>query len=117
LDLERFDVISAALDAAAGPGADSGAVTLAGPTLARGEFELAAPTDLFLDTSRWGKGVAWVNGFNLGRYWSRGPQRTLYVPRTVVYPGTNTVTILELEAARSTVISFVAQPSLGHREE
>jgi beta-galactosidase len=117
LDLERFDIISAALDAAAGPGADSGAVTLAGPTLARGEFELAAPTDLFLDTSRWGKGVAWVNGFNLGRYWSRGPQRTLYVPRTVVYPGTNTVTILELEAARSTVISFVAQPSLGHREE
>jgi beta-galactosidase len=117
LDLERFDIISAALDAAAGPGADSGAATLAGPTLARGEVELAAPTDLFLDTSRWGKGVAWVNGFNLGRYWSRGPQRTLYVPRTVVYPGTNTVPILELEAARSTVISFVAQPSLGHREE
>lgn len=80
-------------------------------------IHLDQPADLFLDTSSWGKGVAWINGFNLGRYWSRGPQRTLYVPRTIVHAGINVVTILELDAARSTALSFVAAPSLGHREE
>lgn len=114
LDLARFDVMAAALDSA---GTTVGSTALAGPAFARGEFELDASGDLFLDTSGWAKGVAWVNGFNLGRYWSRGPQRTLYVPRTVVHPGTNAVTMLELDAARSTEIRFVPGPSLGHTEE
>ena len=112
LDLSRFDVITAALDSAA-----ARPRTPPGPMFARGEFHLDEPADLYLDTSSWGKGVAWINGFNLGRYWSRGPQRTLYVPRTVVYPGINVVTILELEAARPTAMSFVATPLLGHCEE
>ena len=30
--------------------------------------------------SAWKKGVVWINGFNLGRYWSIGSQQTLYVP-------------------------------------
>jgi beta-galactosidase len=111
LDLNRFDVISDALDY--GKPTSS---TLPGPSFARGEFVLEAATDLFLDTSRWGKGVAWINGFALGRYWSRGPQHTLYVPRPVVHAGANSVTILELEAARSTALHFVASPDLGHLE-
>jgi beta-galactosidase len=112
LDLSRFDAIAAALDSAT-----ARPRTLPGPMFARGEFHLDEPADLFLDTSGWGKGVAWINGFNLGRYWSRGPQVTLYVPQTVIHPGINVVTILELEAARSTVMSFVTTPFLGHCEE
>lgn len=112
LDLTRFDAIAAALDSAAAPPR-----TLPGPMFARGEFHLDEPADLFLDTSHWGKGIAWINGFNLGRYWSRGPQRTLYVPRTSVHAGINVVTILELETARSSALSFVATPFLGHCEE
>lgn len=35
----------------------------------------AHPADTYLSTKGWGKGIAWVNGFNLGWYWpSRGPQ-------------------------------------------
>jgi beta-galactosidase len=112
LDLSRFDAIAAALDSAAALPR-----TIDGPMFARGEFCLDEPADLYLDTASWGKGVAWINGFNLGRYWSRGPQCTLYVPQAVVQPGINVVTILELEDARPTVMSFVATPSLGHREE
>ena len=111
LDLSRFDAIAAALDSAAALPR-----TPPGPMFARGEFHLDEPADLYLDTSSWGKGVAWINGFNLGRYWSRGPQCTLYVPRTVVRPGINVVTILELEATCSTVMSFVPTPFLGHCE-
>jgi len=32
----------------------------------------------------WGKGVAFVNGFNLGRYWNAGPTKTLYYTGTFI---------------------------------
>ena len=54
--------------------------------------------DTFLDSSGLGKGIAWVNGFNLGWYWpTKGPQMTLYVPGPVLKPGDNDVLILEVE--------------------
>jgi beta-galactosidase len=112
LDLRRFDVIEDALCS----GSEAGE-TLSGPAFARGTFTLDDTADLFLDTSGWGKGVAWVNGFALGRYWSRGPQCTLYVPQPVLRAGVNEVVILELDTARSTAITFVAHPELGHCEE
>ncbi|KAJ1352677.1 hypothetical protein KIN20_009078 [Parelaphostrongylus tenuis] len=47
----------------------------------RGFFNVDVPTDTFFVYNRMGKGVAIVNGKNLGRYWaSEGPQYTLYVP-------------------------------------
>jgi beta-galactosidase len=55
-------------------------------------------SDTFLDTHKLGKGVAWVNGFNLGWYWpTMGPQMTLYVPGPVLKPGENDILILEVE--------------------
>lgn len=39
----------------------------------------------------WEKGVVFVNGVNLGRYWKVGPQRTLYVPAPVLRRGINKV--------------------------
>jgi Glycosyl hydrolases family 35 len=54
--------------------------------------------DTFLAVPNGIKGNAWVNGFHLGRYWLVGPQQSLYLPGTVVKPGTeNEVVILELE--------------------
>ncbi|WP_136706290.1 beta-galactosidase [Agromyces sp. H66] len=88
----------------------------AGPTLARGEIELAAPADLFLDTLHWGKGLAWVNGFLLGRYWRHGPQRTLVVPAPVTRSGANEVAVLEFESLAVPEIRTVAAPRLGHTE-
>ena len=47
----------------------------------RGTFRFDSAYDTFLNVSGWTKGVAFVNGFNLGRYWPvEGPQKTLYVP-------------------------------------
>lgn len=87
-----------------------------GPVIARGTFELAETSDLFLNTAEWGKGFAWVNGFALGRYWRRGPQRTLYVPRPVTRAGHNELVILELEVLDRQEAVFVARPLLGHEE-
>ncbi|XP_013783507.1 beta-galactosidase-like isoform X1 [Limulus polyphemus] len=58
--------------------------------------------DTFLDPTGWRKGVVFLNGFNLGRYWPvMGPQVTLYVPGSLLhlYPNNNTLTVLELEHA------------------
>ncbi|GIG29711.1 glycoside hydrolase family 35 protein [Cellulomonas marina] len=105
-----------------GPAAAGGAPAaadgrpLAGPVLARAELVLDEPADLFLDTRGWGKGLAWVNGFALGRYWSRGPQRTLYVPGPATRAGVNELVVLELGAADA-VARTLAWPDLGHTEQ
>jgi beta-galactosidase len=87
-----------------------------GPTAWRAAFDVAEPVDHFLSTVAWGKGLAWVNGFCLGRYWRRGPQETLYVPGPVLRPGRNDLVVLELDVMADPVAHFVAELSLGPRE-
>jgi beta-galactosidase len=113
LQLSSIEPVRAALDAAAG---DAAPERLAGPVFARAVFDLEEPGALFLDTTGWGKGVAWINGFNLGRYWTRGPQQTLYVPRGVVRAGRNELIVLELESAAEPIAAFVPELRLGHTE-
>jgi beta-glucanase (GH16 family) len=67
-----------------------------GPILQRGVFSLDKAGDTYLDMSSWGKGMVWVNGHNLGRYWSVGPQQTLYLPAEWLKKGANEVEVLEL---------------------
>jgi beta-galactosidase len=82
----------------------------------RGAFAAPAGRDLFLSTDGWGKGQAFVNGFNLGRYWSRGPGTTLYVPGALVREGRNELVLFELHGAARNVALFVAGASLGHTD-
>jgi beta-galactosidase len=84
-----------------------------GPTAWRADFAVDEPTDLFLRTDAWGKGIAWINGFCLGRYWRRGPQETLYIPGPALRPGPNQLVVLELDTLRTTTARFVPTPSLG----
>jgi beta-galactosidase len=70
-----------------------------GPAFFRGSFDVAEPADTFLGLRSWTKGVAWVNGFCLGRYWETGPHRSLYVPGPLLRKGENEVVILELHPA------------------
>ncbi len=66
------------------------------PVVKKGHFVLKEPGDTYLDLSKWGKGIVWINGHNLGRYWKVGPQQTLYVPVEWLKRGDNTVEVLEL---------------------
>jgi len=45
--------------------------------------------------SEMGKGIVFVNGHNLGRYWKVGPQQTLYVPGCWLKNKGNTITVFE----------------------
>lgn len=74
---------------------DHGADAL--PVLVGAAFEAESPEDTFLDVSAAGHGVAYVNGFCVGRYWNIGPQQTLYVPAPLVRAGRNEVLLLDLE--------------------
>ncbi|MFJ5835105.1 beta-galactosidase [Streptomyces sp. NPDC093089] len=89
-----------------------------GPAFHRGTFEVTDPADAFLHLDGFTKGNAWVNGFPLGRFWSRGPQRSLYVPAPVLRAGTNEIVVLELHAAhRARTVELRATADLGPTEE
>jgi beta-galactosidase len=84
----------------------------AAPAFYRASFHVDQPLDTFLALPGWTKGVAWVNGFNLGRYWKAGPQKTLYVPAPVLKQGQNELVIFELHDTRKMQVEFRSKPSL-----
>ncbi len=65
------------------------------PTLYGATFALNKTGDSFLDMHHWGKGIVFINGHNLGRYWNVGPQQTLYVPGVWLKKGINKVVVFE----------------------
>lgn len=76
----------------------------AAPTFFRTTFTLAQTGDTFLEFGRLGKGVVWINGHNLGRFWSVGPQQTLYVPGVWLKHGANEIVVFDmLPTAHETV--------------
>lgn len=86
------------------------------PILVRGTLSInTQPKDTFADMSQWGKGVLFVNGFNVGRYWSAGPQQTLYIPAIVLQMGVNLIIVFEtgeISTSRTPTIKFVTAPIL-----
>ncbi|MEV4560797.1 glycoside hydrolase family 35 protein [Kitasatospora sp. NPDC049285] len=110
LPLPLTDLDELSFTAAAGP--------VTGPVFRRGTFHVDTPADTFLHLPGWTKGNAWINGFHLGRYWSRGPQRSLYVPGPVLRPGPNELTVLELHAAPHVpTVDLRGRADLGPTEE
>jgi beta-galactosidase len=69
----------------------------AGPAFHRGTLYVDEPCDGFLELPHGLKGYIWINGFCLGRYWSRGPQRRLYLPWPLLRAGANEIVVLELD--------------------
>jgi beta-galactosidase len=73
----------------------------------RGTFDLQKVGDTYLDMSGWKKGVVWVNGHNLGRYWEIGPQKRLFCPAPFLKTGTNEIVVFDLHVLRpATVAGF-----------
>ncbi|XHR97773.1 beta-galactosidase family protein [Mucilaginibacter sp. UC70_90] len=83
------------------------------PALYQGTFDLTKVGDTFLDMKNWGKGIVFVNGINVGRYWKIGPQQTLYLPGCWLKKGTNSVVVLDqLNETQQTEITTVTVPVL-----
>ncbi|KAH8692766.1 putative beta-calactosidase [Talaromyces proteolyticus] len=67
------------------------------PIIYTGSFDLTTVGDTFLELPQWTKGVIWVNGNNLGRFWTIGPQQSYYLPGVWLQETNNTIQILNLE--------------------
>jgi len=79
-------------------------------TFFRGTFKVEKPADTFIDMTGYRKGVVWVNGHNLGRYWDIGPQTRLYCPASWLKAGENRVIVFDLHQAQALSLKAVGAP-------
>ncbi len=78
----------------------------------RAQFTVKSPADTWLDTSRLTKGMVWINGHPLGRFWNIGPQKTLFLPGPWLKSGTNDLVIFDLDAKPGRSVQGHAAPLL-----
>ncbi|XP_077210124.1 beta-galactosidase 17 [Tasmannia lanceolata] len=94
---------------------DHAQITSIEPGFYRGHFIIDPVNqvkDTFISFSGWNKGIAFINNFNIGRFWTAvGPQCNLYIPAPILKHGENVVVIFELEASNpELVVNFVDRP-------
>jgi beta-galactosidase len=77
----------------------------------KGSFMLTETGDTYFDLSNYSKGVVYVNGHNLGRHWSIGPQFRLYCPASWLKKGTNEIMVFDLHQSEMATIS--GKPALN----
>ena len=87
------------------------------PVVKKAIFTLQDVGDTYLDMRSWGKGVVWINGHNLGRYWQKGPQQTIYVPAEWLKKGENDVVVFELIKPAQNDLHSLEQPILDKLQD
>ncbi|MCR4953366.1 MAG: beta-galactosidase [Treponema sp.] len=80
------------------------------PAFFKFTLKIESPADTYLDFTGWGKGCIFINGFNIGRFWDKGPQRRLYIPAPLLKTGNNKIIIFETEGKRGKSVEFFAEP-------
>jgi beta-galactosidase len=87
-----------------------------GPVVFHAEFDVTVEEifDTYFDTTNWGKGIMYVNGIHIGRYWPlAGPQMTMYIPKDLLKSGTNVIVIIEYQKAPlDGLVTFTDTPQL-----
>ena len=82
------------------------------PAYYRATFTIAEVGDTFLSMLNWSKGMVWVNGHALGRYWEIGPQQTLYLPGCWLKEGENEIIVLDMAGPVKPETEGLRQPIL-----
>jgi hypothetical protein len=70
----------------------------------KGRFSLLKTADTFIDMSGYKKGLVWINGHNLGRYWEIGPQNRLYCPASWLKQGENEIIVFDLHQTEPAIL-------------
>ena len=84
-----------------------------GPAFYKGTLEIEKKDDIadtFITLENFNKGIVFINGFNLGRYWNVGPQLNLYVPYPLLKAGDNEIVIFEQHGCENPVVRFEDKP-------
>ena len=80
----------------------------------RTTFRLKKTGDTYLDLSTWGKGLVWVNGHCLGRFWQIGPQQTLFLPGCWLKKGENEIIVMDIVGPEKPVMSGLTRPVIDN---
>lgn len=80
----------------------------------RATFNLKKTGDTYLDLSSWGKGLVWVNGKCLGRFWQIGPQQTLYLPGCWLKKGENEIVVMDILGPSEPVMAGLSSPVIDN---
>lgn len=82
------------------------------PAYYRGTFTLDKVGDTFFNMTNWSKGMVWVNGYAIGRFWEIGPQQTLYMPGCWLKQGENEIIILDMASPEKPETEGLRKPIL-----
>ncbi len=80
------------------------------PAYYRATFNLKKTGDTYLDMRTWGKGLVWVNGHCIGRFWEVGPQQTLYLPGCWLKKGKNEIVVLDVTGPTQAKVEGLTKP-------
>jgi beta-galactosidase len=70
----------------------------------KGNFFIQKSGDTYFDLSKYKKGMVWINGHNLGRFWDIGPQTRLYCPESWLMEGMNEILIFDLHQTEAQLV-------------
>lgn len=82
------------------------------PAYYRGTFTLDKVGDTFFNMMNWSKGMVWLNGYAIGRFWEIGPQQTLYMPGCWLKEGENEIIILDMASPEKPETEGLRKPIL-----
>jgi beta-galactosidase len=111
-DLTGWQVFPLPLDSQMLGRLNYGPAKTSGPAFWRAAANMETPGDTFLDLRSWGKGIVWVNGHCLGRFWNIGPTQTAYLPGCWLHAGVNEIVIFDLTSPENPVLAGLDQPIL-----
>lgn len=80
------------------------------PGYYKATFNVSKVGDTFIDMSTWGKGLVYVNGHALGRFWEIGPQQTLYCPGCWLKKGKNEIIIFDIVGPKEKKVQGLDHP-------
>lgn len=114
VELKNWEIYSFPVDYYFAGSRDYGVVKgeITAPAYYRGNFHVTKTGDTFLDMRSWGKGMVWVNGHALGRFWKVGPQQTLYLPGCWLRKGANEIIILDISSPAKRTVTGIRAPIL-----
>jgi len=98
-NLYGWSMYSLPFDKPPAPVLKSGKIDSA-PAFYRGTFQANELADTFLNIKNFGKGMAFINGFNLGRYWEIGPAHTMFIPAPLLKQGENEIILFETDGIK-----------------
>jgi len=87
------------------------------PAFYKGTFTAQNKKDFYLDMRWFKKGIVWINGHCLGRYWNIGPTQTMYVPGVWLHTGKNVVVVLDLHQPVAARLQGLEKPILDSLTE